>query len=325
MRAILCPNPGGPLSETRLADCPLPEPGPGEVRVRMRAVSLNPVDWKLCTGVAPWWQGPTIVGLDGAGEVEALGPDVTGLAPGDRVVWHHDLGRQGVFADYAIAPAHVLAPIPEGVSFAAAAALPCAGLTAYQGLVRKARLIAGETVLVQGASGGTGGFAVQIARALGARVIGLARPKDHARVRGLGAAHVLDYTAADLAEQLRALAPEGVDLMYEVVKPADATESFRHIRYNGQFVTTDPLPDLSQVPPYTYALSMHEVALGGAYGAGDRRTQADFATMLGALLQMVQAGSLDPMIEARIGFDAIPEYLGKLRARAVAGKIVAEV
>lgn len=325
MRTILCTNPGEPLSDTRVEDRPDPTPGPGEVRVQMRAVSLNPVDWKLCVGVAPWWTEPMIVGVDGAGVVDALGEGVEWVAIGDRVVWHHNLSKQGVFADYAIAPAHVLARIPDTVSDEAAAALPCAGMTAYQGLVRKARLGAGETVLIQGASGGTGGFALQIAKALGATTIALARPKDHDRVRALGADHVLDYTAEDLHDQVRAIAPDGVDLMYEVVKAEDANVNFRHIRYNGQFVTTDPLPDLSNVPAYTYALSMHEVALGGAYGAGDMRTQKDFAVMLEAMLEMVAQGTLDPMIEAEIGFDDIPEYLGRLMERKVTGKIVARL
>ncbi|WP_217645892.1 zinc-binding dehydrogenase [Paracoccus homiensis] len=313
------------MSDTRVEDRPNPTPGPGEVRVQMRAVSLNPVDWKLCVGVAPWWTEPMIVGVDGAGVVDALGEGVEGVAIGDRVVWHHNLSKQGVFADYAIAPSHVLARIPDSVSDEAAAALPCAGMTAYQGLVRKARLGAGETVLIQGASGGTGGFALQIAKALGATTIALARTKDHDRVRALGADHVLDYTADDLHDQVRAIAPDGVDLMYEVVKAKDANVNFRHIRYNGQFVTTDPLPDLSNVPAYTYALSMHEVALGGAYGASDMRTQKDFAVMLEAMLEMVAQGTLDPMIEAEIGFDDIPKYLGRLMERKVTGKIVARL
>jgi len=325
MRTILCTNPGGPLSDTRVENRPDPTPGPGEVRVRMRAVSLNPVDWKLCVGVAPWWSEPMIVGVDGAGVVDALGEGVEGVASGDRVVWHHNLSEQGVFADYAIAPVHVLARIPDAVSDEAAAALPCAGLTAYQGLVRKSHLGAGETVLIQGASGGTGGFALQIAKALHATTIALARPKDHDRVRTLGADHVLDYTAEDLHDQVRRIAPDGVDLMYEVVKAEDANANFRHIRYNGQFVTTDPLPDFSNVPAYTYALSMHEVALGGAYGAGDMRTQKDFAVMLGAMLDMVEQGTLNPMIESEITFDEIPEYLGRLKDRKVTGKIVARL
>lgn len=325
MRAIICTKPGSDLSSVVATQVDRPDPGPGEVLIRVKAVSLNPVDWKLCTGVAPWWSGPNIVGLDAAGVIEALGPDVTGLKPGQRVVWHHDLNRQGVFADYVVAPAHVLAPITHDIRDETAAALPCAGLTAWQGLIRKVRLRAGETVLVQGASGGTGGFAVQIAKAMGARVIALARPERQARVRALGADEVLDYRASDLHAQVRALAPDGVDVMYEVVKAVDANESLRHLRYNGQLATTDPLPEMSQVPAYTYAASIHEVALGGAYAAGDLRTQADFATMLTEMMELVAQGRIDPMIEARIGFEEIPEYLGRLERREIEGKIIAHL
>lgn len=324
MHAVICPTPGQDLSSLTLGDWPLPEPGAGEVRVAVRAASLNPVDWKLCTGFASWWDSPHVPGVDAAGVVEALGPGVTAFAVGDRVAWHHDLRREtGTFADITTTSAHVLARIPEGVSFAAAAALPCAGMTAYQALVRKCRIEAGQVVLVQGASGGTGGFAVQIAKSVGCEVIALARPQHADRVRALGADHVLDYRAGDLAAQVRAIAPDGVDVMFEVLKAENVAQNFVHIRFNGQFVTTDPLPDMSNVPAYTYALSIHEVALGGAYGAGDLRTQRDFAVMLEALLAQVARGEIDPMITETIGMEDIPNALQRLRDRAVDGKIVA--
>ncbi|MGI9499212.1 MAG: alcohol dehydrogenase catalytic domain-containing protein, partial [Geminicoccaceae bacterium] len=140
MRAILCTEPKNDLSTTGLADVPVPDPVPGAVRVKVNAVSLNPVDWKLCAGVAPWWQEPHIVGLDAAGVIDALGDGVEGWAVGDPVVWHGNLNAQGVFAEFATTPAHVLSRIPAGVDAASAAAIPCAGYTAFQGLVRKAHV-----------------------------------------------------------------------------------------------------------------------------------------------------------------------------------------
>ncbi|MCY4166897.1 MAG: alcohol dehydrogenase catalytic domain-containing protein [Rhodobacter sp.] len=103
MRAILCSKPQDDLSTTRLTEVDVKEPGPGEALVRVEAVSLNPVDWKLCAGVAPWWNEPHIVGLDAAGVIEAMGTEVTGWSVGERVVWHGNLGRDGVFA----------APVPQ--------------------------------------------------------------------------------------------------------------------------------------------------------------------------------------------------------------------
>ncbi|MFV0476006.1 MAG: zinc-binding dehydrogenase [Pikeienuella sp.] len=323
MRAILCARPVDDMSTTALADVAMPEPGPGEVRVKMMAAGLNPVDWKLCCGAAPWWSEPHVVGLDGAGVVERLGPDVRGWAVGDRVVWHGNLNRQGVFGEYAVTAAHVMTRLPEGVSFQVAAALPCAGLTAYQALVRKIGLARGQSIVIQGATGGVGGFAVQIAHDIGARVIALARPERAARARRLGADVVLDYRAADLPAQVRAAnGGRGADAMLEVANPGDARKSLDLLAYNGQLACVDPLPDLSATPAYTYAASIHEIALGGAYGAGDLRSQADFAVMGAALIEMLEAGRLDPMIEHSIPLEAAPDFLHRLRRREFDGKAV---
>lgn len=326
MRAILCTQPKDDLSTTGLADVPVPDPGPGEVRIKVMAASLNPVDWKLCSGVAPWWTEPHVVGLDASGVVDKLGEGVTGWAVGDRVVWHGNLRRQGVFAEYATTVAHVLTRLPETVSWEAAAALPCAGLTAYQAVVRKIRLQPGQTIVVQGATGGVGGFAVQIAHWIGAKVIALARPEKANRARALGADVVLDYRAPDLAAQVRAAnGGLGADAMLEVANPRDARKSLSLLEYNGHLACIDPLPDLSQTPAYTYAASIHEVALGGAYGAGDLRTQRDFAVMGEALVGMVADGTLNPMIEALITLDQVPDYLARLRNRAFDGKAIIRI
>lgn len=326
MRAILCDSPRDDLSTTRLTDVPVPVPGPGEVRVRMMAAGINPVDWKLCAGVAPWWDAPHVVGLDGAGVIDALGDGVEGWAPGDRIVWHGNLNAQGVFADYAVAPAHVVSRIPDTVGYAEAAALPCAGYTAFQGLVRKARIRAGEVVAVQGGTGGAGGFAIQIAKAMGARVIALAREAAADHVLALGADDVVDYRAPDLPARLRAAnGGEGVDIVFEVVNPGDARASLDLLRYNGQLVTIDPLPDLSRTPSYTYAASIHEVALGGAYGAGHLPTQRDFAAIGDRMLGWLAEGRLDPMISERIGLDGAVDALARLRAGRIRGKAIIEI
>lgn len=324
MKAVVVPTAGGGLESVRVAEVAVPEPGPGTVRVRVAAFSLNPVDWKLAVSGHPAWAHPHVLGLDAAGTIDAVGAGVDGWAPGERVVFHGDLSKPGVFAEFAIAPAHVLSRIPAAVSDAAAAAIPCAALTAYQGLFRKARLAAGETVLIQGANGGVGGFAVQLAHQAGARVIALAKPEHHAAVERLGADVVLDYRLPDLVERVRALTPggDGVDVMLEVANPGDARQSLAFIHYNGHLVSVDPLPVMTEVPSYTYAVSVHEVALGGAYRAGHRPTQVDFARMGDDLVSRLAAGTLDPMIEEEIDLAAVPEALVRLRARAVSGKIV---
>jgi len=327
MKAIVVPRAGGGLESVVLADVPVPEPGPGEVRLRVEAFSINPVDWKLAVSGHPKWSYPHVLGLDAAGTIDRIGPGVTAWQAGDRVVFHGNLSKPGVFAEHAIAPDHVISRIPHGVLPEAAAAIPCAGYTAYQALFRKAKIERGQTLLVQGANGGVGGFAVQLGVAAGARVIALAKREHHEAVRRLGAEIVLDYRDDDLAGKVRALTEGGygVDVMLEVANPGDARKSFAFIHYNGQLVSVDPLPNMSEVPAYTYACSVHEVALGGAYLAGHLPTQRDFAVIGDDLLSRLAAGSLDPMIDEVIDMAAVPDALGRLRRREVTGKIIARV
>ena len=328
MKAVVVSTLAEDLSGISVGSFPDPVPGPDEVLVRMKSVSLNPVDWKLAAGVAfPGWSLPHVAALDGAGRIDALGSNVKTWKVGDRVVWHHSLFAGGVCAEYAVVPAHVLSRIPDGVSDRDAAAVPCAGYTAYQGLVRKAHVQPGQWVLVQGASGGVGGFAVQVAALHGANVIALARPEQEARVRALGAKHVVDYRIADLKSAIKALTPGGygADIMLEVVNPRDARKSLELLHYNGQLITTDPLPDLSQTPAYTYAASIHEVALGGAYGANYRPTQEDFAAIGDWFMQQIAARKLSTMIEHVITMEQVQDYLRKLKAGDIVGKIAVDI
>ena len=327
MKAVILPSASSRLDDLVVADVPIPEPGPGEVRFRVAAVSLNPADWKFANDHKPGWRYPHAIGLDGAGVVDAVGAGVAAWKPGDRVVVHGNFLKPGVFGEQAVAAGHTLSRVPEDVAFADAAALPCAGYTAYQGLFRKAHLAAGQTILVQGANGGVGGFATQLAHHAGARVIGLARPEHHAAVRRLGADIVLDYRDPDLLARVRAESEggQGVDVMLEVVNPGDARRSLAFLHYNGHLVSIDPLPVMTEVPPYTYAASIHEVALGGAYVAGHVPTQADFAVIGDDMLARVAAGTLDPMIEEVIALEDIPDGLRRLHRREVMGKIVAVV
>ncbi len=309
-----------------MADVPEAVRGIGQVRVRVSAISINPVDWKLAESGVPGWSFPHVLGLDAAGVIDRLGPGVAHWTTGERVAWHGDLSRPGVFAECAIAEAHTIARVPDQVSLEAAAALPCAGMTAYQGLLRKVRLQPGQTVLVQGAAGGVGGFAVQIAHAAGARVLALASERQADRIRGLGADVVLDRHQPNLAGRVRAFNNgRGADVLVEVVNPGDARRSLALLAYNGHLVSIDPLPVMTYVPNYTYAASIHEVSLGGAYLANDRPSQEDFPVMLGDLLARVAEGTLDPLIGRVIGFEDIPAALAASRRGELAGKTIARL
>ncbi len=327
MKAIVVPDPSAGLEAVTVADLPVPTPGPGELRLKVAAVSINPVDWKLVLDHKPEWSYPHLLGLDAAGVVDAVGPGVEGWSVGDRAVVHNNLWKPGVFAEFCLAPAHVTSHLPEKVAFTDAAAVPCAGYTAYQGLFRKVGLGAGQTVLIQGANGGVGGFAVQLAHQAGAKVIALCRPEHFDTVRRYGADVVFDYRDADLLSKVRAETEGGygVDVMLEVVNPGDARKSLAYLHYNGHLVSVDPLPVMTDVPSYTYAASIHEVGLGGAYHAGHVPTQRDFARIGDDLMARLAAGKLDPMVDEIIELEDIPGALDRLRRRAVTGKIVARV
>lgn len=199
---------------------PMPKLGPDSVLVKVRAASVNPVDWKILGGyLDPALDAvfPVVPGWDVAGVVEQAGASVTEFVPGDEVIGYvrEDFVSRGTFAEYVAAPIRTLARKPAGVSFEEAAGLPLAGLTAYQALNRNLRLRAGEKVLVHAAAGGVGSLAVQIARAQGAEVIGTASERNHDYLRSLGATPVT--YGEGLADRVRAVAPDGVDAVLDLV------------------------------------------------------------------------------------------------------------
>ncbi|MFZ3494024.1 NADP-dependent oxidoreductase [Streptomyces sp. 5.8] len=196
-----------------LTEVPEPKVGPGEVLVRVKAAGVNPVDWKLAAGyLDPILEVryPVIPGWDVAGVVEAVGEDTFDYAVGDEVYGYirKEWVELGTYAELVSAPVRTLARKPRELSFEQAAGIPLAGLTAYQSLTRVG-LKAGETVLIHSAAGGTGSFGVQIAVALGLRVIGTAGAHNHDYLRSLGAEPVL--YGEGFADRVRELAPEGVD------------------------------------------------------------------------------------------------------------------
>ncbi|MGA8014326.1 MAG: NAD(P)-dependent alcohol dehydrogenase [Candidatus Dormiibacterota bacterium] len=202
MRAIVQAR-FGPPDVLEARQVPRPEPGPGELLVRVRAAGVNPLDWHVVTGLPLLARGSIgmrrpkqlIAGVDLAGVVEAVGSGVSQLQVGDEVFG----GGMGAFADYARAKQAELAPKPHSLSFEEAAAVPVAAVTALQALRDHGRVHAGQAVLINGASGGVGLFAVQIARHLGAEVTGVCSAGNVELVRSMGADQVVDYAAQDFA------------------------------------------------------------------------------------------------------------------------------
>ncbi|QMU76721.1 NADP-dependent oxidoreductase [Streptacidiphilus sp. PB12-B1b] len=235
MKAVSYRAYGGPEA-LEYGERPDPKVGPDSVLVRVKAAAVNPVDWKLQSGAMDAIMDvvfPVVPGWDVAGVVEKVGPAVIEFSPGDEVFGYvrEDLVGRGTFAEYVSAPLRTLAHKPAGLSFEQAAGVPLAGLTAYQALNRGLELRSGETLLVHAASGGVGSFAVQIARTLGARVIGTASEANHAYLRSLGAEPV-PY-GDGLAEAVRGHAPEGVDAVLDLVGGEALEASFGLLRDGG--------------------------------------------------------------------------------------------
>ncbi|MEV4465774.1 NADP-dependent oxidoreductase [Micromonospora echinofusca] len=299
----------GPADLLTVRDLPDPPVGPDTVLVRVRAAGVNPVDWKVreghLSGAIPG-HFPLVPGWDAAGVVEAVGPAVTGFAVGDEVVGYvrRDHVQYGTYAELVPAPERTLAGKPVQASWAEAAGLPLAGLTAYQAL-QSARTGAGDTVLVHGASGGVGHLAVQIARALGAdRVIGTAGADNHDFVRSLGAEPV-SY-GAGLVERVRAVAPDGVDVVLDLFG-GDALDASAEL-------ITRPARLISTADPE------HVIRLGGSYLFVKPST-----VDLGVLAGLVDAGRLTVHVQRTFPLAQAADAQRLVEAGHVRGKVVLEV
>jgi NADPH:quinone reductase-like Zn-dependent oxidoreductase len=205
MHAVVMHETGSP-DVLRLEEAERPEPGNGEVLIRVHAASVNPIDWKYRRGLAPK-DLPAVLGNDVSGTVELSRAD--GFAEGDDVF---GIATSGGYAEYATAPANMLANKPDGVSHEQAAAIPVAGMTAWQALFDRAQLAQGQTALIAGAAGGVGHFAVQFAKHAGARVIGTGSSRNRDFVLGIGADEYVDYTEQDVAESA-----SDVDVAFDTV------------------------------------------------------------------------------------------------------------
>ncbi len=236
MRAMVTPQFGGAdLFEER--DVERPHPEAGEVLVRVVAAGTNPVDAKLrANGSSAGLEAPIILGLDVSGVVEEVGPGVTDLAPGDEVYYTPEVfgpNSNGSYAEYHVAKADIVAKKPASLSHEEAAAVPLAGGTAYEAIVRRLGVRVGETILIHGGAGGVGSFAVQIAKAAGARVLATAGPHNQGVLKELGANVAIDYSSQDVTEvALDDTGGKGVDAVFDpvgggtIVKSIPATKPF---------------------------------------------------------------------------------------------------
>ncbi len=252
MFAMIIEETGGP-EVLKYAELPTPEPGPGEVLVRIAYAGVNPADWKNRQGMLAQYRPyyfPYIIGFDAAGVVAALGEGVTGFSIGERVFTptNHGQGGQGSYAEYAIANADRVARIPEGLGFDQAAALPVAALTAWQGLFDRGGLKAGDLAMIHGGSGGLGSFAVQFARWAGARVAATCSTPNVDYLKSLGVERVIDYRREDVAEAVQRWAPQGLDFLMDAVGVSTLPNGLDLVRSGGTFVSIPTLVDDGDIP-----------------------------------------------------------------------------
>lgn len=328
MKAFIVRSYGSP-DVLELQDVEKPEPGDDEVLVRVRATSVNPYDWhgmrgepfvaRLLIGQMGLWRPKVrILGCDMAGQVEAAGRNVVSFRPGDDVF---ALLEQGGFGEYVCVREDLLAPKPANLSYEQAAAVPMAAVTALHGLRDAGQLQAGQKVLVNGASGGVGTFAVQIARALGASVTAVCSPASADLVRSLGAAEVVDYTAEDFTRN-----GARYDLMLDIAGGRPVLACRRVLQPKGTLVVVGG-PAGRWLQPAGHAFSTlaagplvpQRVAMADTVGVRDKKEY------LAALAGFIEDGEITPVIDRSYPFEELPAAVRYQEQGHARGKVVVSV
>lgn len=314
MRAIAFQRHGGP-EVLQLVEVPVPEPGPGQVRVALHAAGINPVDAQ--NRAAGDWAGlelPVIPGADASGVVDAVGPGVTDISPGDPVFYMADfLGtRWGTYAEYQVVDAALIVPKPGRLTHVEAASLPLAAGTAYELIVRRLAVRAGEWVLLYGAAGGVGSLALQLAVARGAAVIAVGRTHHHAWLQQLGAHACLDYTSGDVPARAEAVAGRKLDVMVDTVGGETVARSLEAVRPFGRVASIAGLQgDLDRLLDLN--LTLHGVLV-----------RPDGAR-LRALSELVEAGGLRPLVDEVLPLEEAAAAHRRLDSGHGRGKVVLQV
>ncbi|HWB86377.1 MAG TPA: quinone oxidoreductase [Bryobacteraceae bacterium] len=319
MKAIQVPAPGGPEA-MKLVDLPTPKPGPKQALVRLAAIGVNFIDVYFRTGLYKS-DLPIALGNEGAGTVEAIGPEVSEVAVGDRVVYSM---HRGSYADYAVVPAALLAKIPAKVDFTSAAACLLQGMTAHYLTHSTFPLEAGQACLVHAASGGTGALIVQMAKMRGARVFGTVSTEEKARIaREAGADEVILYTRQEFAPEVKRLTGDrGVDVVYDSVGQATFDQSLDSLRPRGLLAlfgqSSGPVPPFNpNILNGKGSLFLTRPTLGHYIAARD-----EFLWRSGDVLGWVAAGKLKLRIAGTYPLAQAADAHRALEGRQTAGKLL---
>jgi len=303
----------GPSSVLSVSEVPRPEPQPDEVLVKAQHAGVNPVDWKIREGYLQEMlphELPIIPGWDVAGTVEAIGKDVVGVSVGESVYAYarKPTVQAGTYAEYVALPKSFVAKTPKNFTSAQAAAVPLAGLTAWQALHDLIKIQKDETILVTAGSGGVGSYAIQFAKLAGAKVVTTASAKNHSYVRELGADTAVDYTAGEVVKALEAAAPEGYDAVFDCAGGSSLEQAWSVIRSGGRLVSIVVNPSEELAAEKSVQASFHFVR-----PCGDQ---------LREITALADAKKLQPpALEVRSVKDAAA-VLDENQARHVRGKVV---
>lgn len=320
MKAIRVYQHGGP-DVLAYENVELGEPGPGEVRVRNRAIGVNFVDVYLRSGAYPPPQLPFTPGKEGAGEVISVGPDVAGFKPGDRVAYAEALGA---YAQEHNVPAHFLVHLPDDIDFETGAAMMLKGLTAQYLLRRTFRIEAGHTVLVHAAAGGVGLILTQWAKHLGATVIGtVGSPEKGELARSNGADHVIDYSNENFAARVREITEgQGVDVVYDGIGKATFEGSLDSLRPFGHFVSFGAAS--GPIPPFDITTLARKGSLYATWPLlpNHLARREDVLVMSTDLFDVVASGAVKIPVHARLPLSQASEAHRRLEGRQTTGAMV---
>jgi NADPH2:quinone reductase len=315
MKAIVLPRFGGP-EVLELREVERPQPGPGELLVRVTAAGTNPVDAKLrANGTWAQLTPPVVIGYDAAGVVEAVGPGVTDFAPGDEVYYTPEIfgNPHGSYAEYGRVPAAIVARKPRNLSFVEAAAVPLAGGTAWEAVIRRLAVRPGETILIHGAAGGVGSFAVQFAKVAGARVLATASPQNHDLLRQLGAEVTIDYHKTDAARvALDETGGRGAEAAFDIEGEKRVARCLPGMRPFGRVACIlPPQGDLSMLYP-------KNITLHGVFLTRERRRLEEMAPLF-------ERGQVRPMIDRVLPLEEARQAHERLDSGHGRGKVVLQI
>ncbi len=324
MQAMIINKTGGP-EVFELSEVDTPKPGPGEVLIKIAYAGVNPADWKNRQGMLAQYRPytfPYIIGFDAAGVVAALGDGVSDFAVGDRVFTptNHGQGGQGSYAEFAVAAIDRVAPIPDTLSFAEAASLPVATLTAWQGLFTRANVSAGQQIMIHGGSGGLGSFAVQFARIKGARVAATCSTDNVDYLKTLGVEKVIDYRTQRIMDEAKSWAPEGLDYLMNAVGDSTLPKGLELVKGGGTYVSIPTLVDDGDM-----AASAVDAAAKNVTRVFSTMDDQNTARTLDRIAQLIASGEITMPPIREYPLSAVADAHAALETGHTRGKVVLKV